>query len=113
MNKLATLAVGLCLAATSALSNDNERPNILVIMADDVGWASLGSYHGGIKSIQTPNLDQLATEGVRLTDYYAEPSCTAGRSGFMTGQFVLGCTLLGFRAIQLDYTPTTRHFRCF
>ncbi|MCL4110176.1 UNVERIFIED_CONTAM: hypothetical protein GTU68_026696 [Idotea baltica] len=55
-------------------------------MADDVGWASLGSYHQGVKSIQTPNLDRLASQGVRLTDYYAQPSCTAGRAAFLTGQ---------------------------
>jgi arylsulfatase A-like enzyme len=63
-----------------------DKPNILVIMADDVGWASLGSYHQGVKSIETPNLDKLASQGVRLTDYYAQPSCTAGRAAFMTGQ---------------------------
>lgn len=66
---------------------DTDQPNILVIMADDVGWASLGSYHQGVKSIETPNLDQLASEGMRLTDYYAQPSCTAGRSAFITGQY--------------------------
>lgn len=66
---------------------ESEKPNILVIMADDVGWASLSSYHQGVMSIQTPNLDRLASEGARLTDYYAEPSCTAGRSAFLTGQF--------------------------
>ena len=63
-----------------------SKPNILVIMADDVGWASLSSYHQGVKSIETPNLDRLASEGVRLTDYYAQPSCTAGRAAFITGQ---------------------------
>lgn len=82
---VATLTItGLFGGGVSAAS---DQPNILVIMADDVGWASLGSYHGGIKSIQTPNLDQLAAKGARLTDYYAEPSCTAGRSAFLTGQF--------------------------
>ncbi len=65
---------------------ETDQPNILVIMADDVGWASLGSYHQGVKSIKTPNLDQLAADGMRLTDYYAQPSCTAGRSAFITGQ---------------------------
>jgi arylsulfatase A-like enzyme len=63
-----------------------KQPNIIVIMADDVGWASLGSYHQGVKSIETPNLDKLASQGVRLTDYYAQPSCTAGRAAFLTGQ---------------------------
>ena len=82
---------GLALCALMALllpvvAQAQAKPNILVIMADDVGWASLGSYHQGIKSIETPNLDKLASQGVRLTDYYAQPSCTAGRSAFITGQ---------------------------
>ncbi|MGB5706450.1 MAG: arylsulfatase [Arenicellales bacterium] len=64
-----------------------DKPNILVIMADDVGWSSLSSYHQGIKSIRTPNIDRLASQGTRFTDYYAQPSCTAGRSAFLTGQF--------------------------
>jgi arylsulfatase A-like enzyme len=75
------------IVAATAVSAQAEKPNILVIMADDVGWASLGSYHQGIKSIETPNLDILAAEGMRFTDYYAQPSCTAGRSAFLTGQF--------------------------
>jgi len=80
-------AFAIAVCGTAAAAQTDERPNILVIMADDVGWASLGSYHQGVKSIQTPNLDQLASEGMRLTDYYAQPSCTAGRSAFITGQF--------------------------
>ena len=79
----------ILLFLSSSLALGQEQPNILVIMADDIGWASLGSYHQGIKSIETPNLDTLASEGVRLTDYYAQPSCTAGRSAFLTGQLPL------------------------
>ncbi|MET0068053.1 MAG: arylsulfatase [Candidatus Thiodiazotropha sp.] len=75
----------LCLLPIA--SHAAGQPNILVIMADDVGWASLSSYHQGVKSIQTPRIDQLAAEGVRFTDYYAQPSCTAGRAAFLTGQF--------------------------
>ncbi|MDW4550398.1 arylsulfatase [Defluviimonas sp. D31] len=90
IRRLATLIAatfsGALIAAVSPALADTGRPNILFIMADDVGWASLSSYHQGIKSIQTPNLDQLAQEGVRMTDYYAQPSCTAGRSAFITGQ---------------------------
>jgi hypothetical protein len=77
----AVFAAAACavVGAAPALSQ-TDKPNILVIMADDVGWASLSSYHGGIKSIETPNLDRLAAQGARMTDYYAEPSCTpAGR----------------------------------
>src|SRR5262245_30677578 len=63
-----------------------QRPNIIFIMGDDIGWFNLGSYHQGIMASRTPNLDKLAGEGMRFTDYYAEASCTAGRANFITGQ---------------------------
>lgn len=66
-----------------------EKPNILFIMADDVGWSNPSCYHQGLMSSRTPNLDRLAREGMRFTDHYAQPSCTAGRSAFLTGQFPL------------------------
>jgi arylsulfatase A-like enzyme len=74
------------LLSAALLQPPLQKPNTIVIMADDVGWASLGSYHQGVKSIETPNLDKLASQGVRLTDYYAQPSCTVGCAAFMTGQ---------------------------
>ena len=55
-------------------------------MGDDVGWFNIGAYHQGIMSGKTPNLDKLASEGMRFTDYYAEASCTAGRANFITGE---------------------------
>jgi arylsulfatase len=74
-----------------------RKPNILVIMGDDVGWFNIGAYHQGIMSGKTPNLDKLAAEGMRLTDYYAEASCTAGRANFITGELPLrtGMTTVG------------------
>jgi arylsulfatase len=74
-----------------------KRPNILFIMGDDVGWFNIGAYHHGVMAGRTPNLDQLAAEGTRLTDYYAEPSCTAGRANFITGQLPMrtGLTTVG------------------
>ncbi len=74
-----------------------KKPNILVIMGDDVGWFNIGAYHQGIMSGKTPNLDQLAAEGMRFTDYYAEASCTAGRANFITGELPLrtGLTTVG------------------
>jgi arylsulfatase len=73
------------------------RPNILVIMGDDVGWFNIGAYHRGMMSGKTPNLDRIAAEGMILTDYYAEASCTAGRANFITGQIPLrtGLTTVG------------------
>jgi Sulfatase len=69
------------------------KPNILVIMGDDVGWFNIGAYHRGIMSGKTPNLDKLAAEGMLFTDYYAEASCTAGRANFITGELPLGTGL--------------------
>ena len=73
------------------------KPNILVIMGDDVGWFNVGAYHQGIMSGKTPNLDKLAAAGMRFTDYYAEASCTAGRANFITGEIPLrtGLTTVG------------------
>src|SRR6516162_9587666 len=70
----------------AAAQQQQRRPNILVIMGDDVGWFNIGAYHQGIMSGKTPNLDRLASEGMRFTDYYAEASCTAGRANFITGE---------------------------
>jgi len=72
-------------------------PNIVVIMGDDIGWFNIGAYHQGMMSGKTPNLDQLAREGMRFTDYYAEASCTAGRANFITGELPLrtGMTTVG------------------
>jgi arylsulfatase len=84
------LAAGLSGAA-------DKKPNILVIMGDDVGWFNIGAYHGGIMSGKTPNLDKLASQGMLFTDYYAEASCTAGRANFITGEIPLrtGLTTVG------------------
>jgi arylsulfatase A-like enzyme len=75
----------------------DKKPNILFIMGDDVGWFNVGAYHQGIMSGKTPNLDRLAREGVRFTDYYAEASCTAGRANFITGELPIrtGLTTVG------------------
>src|SRR5262249_14383644 len=73
------------------------KPNILVIMGDDVGWFNIGAYHRGMMSGKTPNLDKLASGGMIFTDYYAEASCTAGRAAFVTGEIPLrtGLTTVG------------------
>ncbi|MGZ2426193.1 arylsulfatase [Rhizobium laguerreae] len=74
--------------ATSAAS-DNSRPNILVIFGDDVGQTNISAYSLGVVGYKTPNIDRIAKEGMMFTDYYAENSCTAGRSTFITGQACL------------------------
>ena len=88
-----------------------KQPNILVIMGDDIGWENLGSYHQGLMLDATPNLDKLASEGMRFTDYYAEASCTAGRANFITGELPIrtGMTTVGQPGSTLgmpDQAPT-------
>jgi arylsulfatase len=63
-----------------------ERPNVLAIMADDVGWFDVGAYRRGIMGTKTPNIDRIAAEGALFTDCYGQASCTAGRAAFITGQ---------------------------
>jgi len=84
-------------AAQAPSASPGGKPNILVIMGDDVGWFNIGAYHQGIMSGKTPNLDKLAAGGMRFTDYYAEASCTAGRANFITGEIPLrtGLTTVG------------------
>jgi len=65
------------------------RPNILVIFGDDVGQSNISAYSHGLVGYRTPNIDRIAKEGMMFTDYYAENSCTAGRSTFITGQVCL------------------------
>jgi hypothetical protein len=77
---LGFLVAVTALAAGSAQAKNDKQPNILLIMGDDIGWENLGAYHQGLLLDATPNLDKLASEGMRFTDYYAEASCTAGRA---------------------------------
>src|SRR5438105_8918075 len=66
-----------------------DKPNILVIFGDDIGQTNVSAYSLGLMGYRTPNIDRIAKEGMIFTDYYAEQSCTAGRSSFITGQATL------------------------
>lgn len=74
--------------AFSAQAADNKKPNIIIIWGDDIGQSNVSAYSKGMMGYRTPNIDRVANEGVIFTDYYAEQSCTAGRSAFITGQSV-------------------------
>ena len=96
---LGALAVLSSLAGTSATApaQSTRKPNILVIMGDDIGISNIGVYSHGMMAGKTPNLDKLAKEGVLFTDYYAEASCTAGRANFIMGELPIrtGMTTVG------------------
>ena len=74
-----------------------DKPNILVICGDDIGWFNVSAYNHGTMGYRTPNIDRIAEEGAMFTDYYGQQSCTAGRAAFITGQtpFRTGLTKVG------------------
>ena len=72
--------------AVASLAQTGKKPNILVIFGDDIGQTNISAYSMGVMGYRTPNIDRIAREGMIFTDYYAEQSCTAGRSSFITGQ---------------------------
>ena len=82
----ALIAVGIAAAATVAPAVAQEKkPNILFIMGDDIGWMQPSIYHRGLAVGETPNIDRIGNEGATFMTYYAEQSCTAGRTAFITG----------------------------
>jgi len=94
-----TFALLLSLSA-SALAQQKpppqKKPNILVIFGDDIGTWNVGAYTHGMMG-RTPNIDRIANEGMLFTDHYGQPSCTAGRAAFITGQLPIrtGMTTIG------------------
>src|SRR5210317_1001531 len=82
---IAALAVIL---SVPALAQKSKKPNILVLWGDDIGQSNISAYTRGMMGYQTPNIDRIAKEGMIFTDYYAEQSCTAGRSSYITSQSV-------------------------
>jgi arylsulfatase A-like enzyme len=93
------LGLGLFASLVSVMSiwpasAQQTKPNILVIMADDIGYWNISAYNRGMMGYRTPNIDRIANEGALFTDYYGQQSCTAGRSAFITGQSPMRTGLL-------------------
>jgi len=99
--RLLRAAAAVCLCAAPALAQSADRPNILVIMPDDVGYANVGIYSHSMM-VPTPNIDRIAREGKLFTDHYAQPSCTAGRAAFITGQLPIRT---GLHTVGLPGSP--------
>src|SRR5437879_10278459 len=96
---LGPLSSLIAMAAVSvpAAAQQQQKPNIVAIMGDDIGMWNIGAYHRGMMAGRTPNLDKIAKEGMLFTDYYAEASCTAGRANFIMGELPIrtGMTTVG------------------
>ena len=126
INRRSILLSGAALAAASALgpsvasvaqaqgqppapapSGGGTKPNILVIFGDDIGQSNISAYTFGLMGYHTPNIDRIAKEGLMFTDYYAEQSCTAGRSSFITGQSVIrtGLSKVGIPSATVGLQP--------
>jgi arylsulfatase len=108
--KLLGKIVGLTLSATVVMSSAyqvaaQQKPNVVFILADNVGYGDLGPYGGGeLRGFPTPNIDQLAREGLRFTQFLVEPSCTPSRSALMTGQYSIRN---GLSLAAIPGTPNT------
>ncbi len=100
-------AFGLAAMLIGPAFAQDQKPNILVIMGDDVGIPNISAYSHGLMGYQTPNIDRIASEGVMFTDYYGENSCTAGRAAFITGQHVIrtGLTKVGMPGANFGIRP--------
>ncbi len=86
-----------------ATKPSKDKPNILFIMADDIGWYNVSAYNLGVMGYRTPNIDRIAREGAMFTDFYGQQSCTAGRAAFITGQSPIrtGLTKVGMPGATL------------
>ncbi len=111
--------LALIMAATLPLCGNSfaatDKPNILFIMGDDIGIMNVGAYHQGLMVGETPNIDRLANEGARFMTYYAEQSCTAGRTAFFTGMHPLRAGMVmpqlpGATSSLLPGTPALAKF---
>jgi arylsulfatase A-like enzyme len=100
IRKVIPILAALALVGASsapAQQTTSKKPNILVIFGDDIGWQNVSAYGMGTMGYTTPNIDRIGAEGIRFTDHYAQPSCTAGRAAFITGQYPIrsGLTTVG------------------
>jgi arylsulfatase len=91
------------------------KPNILFIMADDIGWFNVSCNNNGVMGYRTPNIDKIAQDGANFTDFYGQQSCTAGRAAFITGQSPIrtGLTKVGMPGAKLGLNfedPTIAQF---
>src|SRR5712664_2751949 len=111
MLKLTCLALMWAAGAGAFGQPALAKPNVVFILADNVGYGALGPYGGGeLRGAPTPRIDQLAREGLRLTQYLVEPGCTPSRAALMTGQYSIRS---GLSLIAVEGSPYTLSARAF
>ncbi|MCY1504006.1 Arylsulfatase [compost metagenome] len=97
IKRLAIASLACSLFAAPLAQAKPDKPNILVIWGDDIGWQNVSAYGMGTMGYTTPSIDSIGMQGIRFTDHYGQPSCTAGRAAFITGQYPIrsGMTTVG------------------
>jgi arylsulfatase len=105
--KFTLVAVALVALSMATMVAAQDKPNIVFIWGDDIGQSDVSAYTMGLMGFHTPNIDRVAKEGMIFTDYYAEQSCTAGRSAFITGQSVFrtGLSKVGLPGAEEGMQP--------
>ena len=103
IKRLALAGMAVAALAAPLAQAQPAKPNILVIWGDDIGWQNVSAYGMGTMGYTTPNIDQIGMQGIRFTDHYGQPSCTAGRAAFITGQYPIrsGMTTVGLPGDKL------------
>src|SRR5215472_18457184 len=107
MTPLPIMTILALVLTASFASAQNKKPNILVIMGDDIGWYNTSIYNRGDMGYQTPNIDRIGKEGGLFLSWYGQQSCTSGRAAFITGQSPIrtGLTKVGLPGADLGLGP--------
>ena len=82
------IAPGWLLIAVTGMANAQDKPNVVIMLGDNVGYGDIGAYGGGeVRGMPTPRIDSVAAQGLRLTQYLVEPACTPSRAALMSGRY--------------------------
>ena len=100
-----TLSAAVTTQDAAAAPKNADKPNVVLMLADNVGWGDIGAYGGGeVRGMPTPNIDRLADEGMQMTQFLVEPSCTPSRAALITGRY---STRIGLNTVIIGGTPNT------
>ena len=99
------IAPGWLLIAVAGMSNAQDKPNVVIMLGDNVGYGDIGAYGAGeIRGMPTPRIDSIAAQGLRLTQYLVEPACTPSRAALISGRY---SQRLGLATVIVGGTPNT------
>ena len=106
LKKYVVLLLVLSISGWAQATIAAERPNVVLMLSDNLGFGDLGAYGSGgdMRGMPTPNIDELASQGLMMTQFFVEPGCTPARAGLMTGRYSVRS---GLNSIIVAGTPLT------